>query len=90
MTIDFENAFDSMNHAFLIAAFKIYGFVDNFKDWIKICVKNGGHTTKCFKLERGAHPGDPISACLFILALEIFFIIIKTNKNLHGLKIFLS
>ena len=54
MTIDFQNAFDSMNHAFLNVAFKKYGFLDKFIDWIKICVINGGHTTKYFKLERGA------------------------------------
>ena len=40
MTIDFEKAFDSMNHAFLIAALKKYGFGDNFIDWIKILLKN--------------------------------------------------
>ena len=28
------------------------------------------------------------SACLFILALQIFFIIIKPNKNIQGLKMF--
>ena len=95
MTIDFEKAFDSMDHAFFIAALKKYGFGDSLLDWIKIllknqesCVINGGHTTKYFKLERGARQGDPISAYLFILALEIFFIIIKTNKNIHSLKIF--
>ena len=95
MTIDFEKAFDFMNHAFLIAALKKYGFGDNFIDWIKIllnnqesCVINGGHTTKYFKLERGARQGDPILAYLLILALGIFFIMIKTNKNTHGLSIF--
>ena len=49
---------------------------------------NGEHTTKYYKLERGARQGDPILAYLFILALKIFFIVIKTNKNIIGLKIF--
>ena len=95
MTIDFEKAFDSMNHAFLVAALKKYSFGDNFIDWIKIllnnqesCVINGGNTTKYFKLERGARQGDPISAYLFILALEIFFIMIKTKQKYTWLEHF--
>ena len=34
MTIDFGKAFISMNHAFLIAAFKKMALVNNFVDWI--------------------------------------------------------
>ena len=52
------------------------------------CVINGGYRTIYSKLNRGACQGDPISAYLFILALEMFFIIIETNKNTHGFKIF--
>ena len=49
---------------------------------------NRGHTTKYFRLERGARQGDQISAYLFILALEVLFIFIKFNKNIDGINIF--
>ena len=52
------------------------------------CIINGGNTNKCFKLEKGITQGDPISAYLFILVLEIFFLCIKENKNIKGLNIF--
>ena len=52
------------------------------------CVFNGGKTTKYFMLGRGAHQGDPISALLFILALEILFLLIKAKPEIAGLTIF--
>ena len=88
LTIDFKKAFDSLNHKVLIAVLKKYGFGEDFIDRIKIllrdqesCVINGGCTATFFRLERGARQGDPISAYLFVLALELFFILIKSNKN---------
>ena len=94
VAIDFEKVFDSLNNNFLITALEHYGFGNDFIDRIKIllknqesCVINGGHTTKYFRLERGAGQGDPISAYLFILALEIL-IFIKFNKNIDGINIF--
>ena len=35
LTVDFEKAFDSLNHKFLIAVLKKYGFGEDFIDWIK-------------------------------------------------------
>ena len=32
--------------------------------------------------------GDPISAYLFVLVLEIVFLLIQENKKMHGLNIF--
>ena len=54
----------------------------------KSCVINGCHTTEYFKLKRGSWQGDPISAYVFILALEIPFIFIKFEKNSNGVNIF--
>ena len=52
----------------------------------ELCVINGGKTTPYFKLERGTRQGDPISAYLFIIALEVVFSLIKANPNIEGLQ----
>ena len=53
------------------------------------CIMNGGTTTKYFILQKSTREGDPISAHIFILVLEIAIIFIKENKNIKGL-IFLT
>ena len=95
LTIDIEKAFDSVNHNFLIAALENYGFGKKFIRWIRTllknqesCIINGGKTTKYFKLLRGTRQGDPISAYLFILVLEIVFAVIKQNPKINGLEFF--
>ena len=81
VTMDIEKAFDSLDHIFLISVLKKFGFGKKFITWIEIllkdqqsCVINGGTTTQYFNLERGARQGDPVSAYLFILVLEILFL----------------
>ena len=95
VTKDIEKAFHSVNHCFLLQILRKFGFGIDFVSWIKTilknqesCIINGGKTTKYFKLERGARQGDPISAYLFILVLEIFFIFVKNNPKVKGLNFF--
>ena len=95
LTVDLQKAFDSIDHVFLLACLAKFGFGENFIAWISIllnknesCVSNGGHTTQYFKLQRGARQGDPIAAYLFIIVLEIFFIMIRSNDSINPLCIF--
>ena len=95
VTMDIEKAFDTLDHNFLLTVLEKIGFGKNFISWIKIilanqesCVISGGSTTKYFKLEKGARQGDPISAYLFIIALEVLFIMLKNKADIKGLKIF--
>ena len=83
-----------MDHSFLMETLKAFGFGENFMKWISIilknqesCVMNGGISTGYFNLLRGARQGDPISAYLFVIVLEIFFIMIRKNPNIKGLNI---
>ena len=85
--MDMEKAFHSLDHSFLISVLNKTGFRENFIGWIKILLYNqesrllnGGFTTKYFNLEKGARQGDPITAYLFILALEILFLLIKNDS----------
>ena len=90
-----EKVFNSLDRKFLISTLEKDGFGQNFILWVKIlfndqeaCVINGGKTTKYFMLGRGARQNDRISALLFILALEILFLLIKTKPDIAGLTVF--
>ena len=95
VTIDIEKAFDSVDHTFLLCALRKFGFGNNFIKWVKIilnrqesCIMNNGHSTGYFALSSGTRQGDPISAYLFILVMEVLFVQIRSNKNIRGLKTF--
>ena len=84
LTVDIEKAFDSGNHNFLLLkVLENCGFSKDFLKWISIllqnqesCVINGGKATHYFPLKSGTRQGDPTSAYLFILVLELVFMFI--------------
>ena len=39
-------------------------------------------------LQKGACQGDPVSACLFILASEVVFVFTKINENIKDIEFF--
>ena len=44
-------------------------------------------STGYFPLTRGSRQGDPISAYLFIIVMEVFFTMVRNNENIQGLNI---
>ena len=93
---DMEKAFDAVDHNFIITALEAYGFGPNLVQWVetllydqKSCLMNNGHSTSYFNLERGTRQGDPISAFLFALTIEVLFIVVRSNVNIQRVSIFL-
>ena len=92
--MDIQKAFDSVDHDFLFCVLENAGFGEPFIKWIKIlvknqmsCVTNAGTTTTYFYLLRSCQQGDPISAYLFILVIEVFFQMVRSNRLIEGLSI---
>ena len=94
ITIDFEKAFDSLNHKFLFKVLQKFNFGSSFVQWIRTfcskvssCVMNNGFASNYFMIERGVRQGDPLSPLLFILSLEDLACSIRQNENIQGIKI---
>ena len=71
-----------------------FGFGPSFIQWIHTfyknvssCVLNNGFTTSSFAVERGVRQGDPLSAYLFIIALEVLCVDIRNSNDIRGIKV---
>ena len=94
VAIDFQKAFDSINHDFMSKALSVFNFGPSLIRWIQILYKNisstvmnNGYTTAPFKIFRGVRQGDPLSPYLFIICLEILAINIRLDKDIHGIMV---
>ena len=90
--ITLKGAFDTVSRDFLFRTLSAFGFGPSFIQWIltfynniSSCVLNNGFSTQPFAVERGVRQGDPLSAFLFIMVLEILCISIRNNKDIHGI-----
>ena len=97
VTMDIEKAFDSFDHDFLISNLERYGFGKSSILWVKIL--SGDQESYVIKvvtvvqLQSISHLQDvsvkvTLSAFLFILALEILFVLIKSKLEIEKMKIF--
>lgn len=87
--VDFEKAFDSLDHQFILNALSYFGFGRKFICYIKTMltgfsatIMHAGKLLDFFELQRGARQGDPLAALLFILCVEILAIRLREDPNI--------
>ena len=88
---DFKKAFDSLEWNFMIQTLSFFNFGDSFMNWVKTlygapkaCIKNNGYISDTFTLHRGIRQGCPVSALLFIIAVEVLGLRIRQCKDIDG------
>ena len=94
LSIDFQQAFDSLSWKFIDKTLDCFNFAPSFKKWIKIfqngaesCIQQNGHLTEYFCLQRGCRQGDPISPYIFILCAELLGHMIRQDNSIRGITI---
>ncbi len=94
--IDFKKAFDTVSRDFLFKTLAAFGFGNSFIQWIHTCtfyknisscVLNNSFSTAPFPVERGVRQGDPLSAYLFIMVLEMLCLSIRRSKDVQGITV---
>jgi hypothetical protein len=92
--LDFEKAFDSLEWTFMIKSLRKFNFGNDFIRWIltlyndpNLCIKNNGHISGEINITRGIKQGCPLSALLFIVAVEILSLRVKQNSDIKGYKV---
>lgn len=94
ISLDFEKAFDRVEHKYLFNVLKKFGFGENFIKWVRILykgavsrIKCNGFLTKCFRITRSIRQGCPLSALLYSLVAEPLGLAIKQEKRIKGIEI---
>ena len=91
---DYEKAFDSLDHDFVVQCLVKYNFGPELIQWIKLfyndintIIINNGHFSEPIAIQRGVKQGCPLSTTLFILSIEILSNYIEKNENIKGIKV---
>ena len=89
--LDFKKAFDGLEWSFLHRVIEKFNFGQNFQRWVKILytkpeaiLRNNGWLSESFNLGRGIRQGCPLSALLFIFAVEILAVKLRADTKISG------
>ncbi|MES9884044.1 MAG: reverse transcriptase domain-containing protein [Sedimenticola sp.] len=89
---DFEKAFDSVSHEYIMKVLRFLNFGPSLIKWVEVFyhnissrVTNNGYLTDFFGLGRGVRQGCPLSPYLFILAIELLSHSVRNNNRIKGI-----
>ena len=94
LNLDFEKAFDRVSHQYLFKVLQKLGFPGRFIAWVGLLYRDisskfvvSGHLTKAVDLHCGVRQGCPLSALLYIAAIEPLAQILRRDQWINGVSI---
>ena len=94
ISYDFQQAFDSIDHNYMLDALKQFNFGDKFVNFIRniytdreSMVMNNAFLTKRININRGILQGCPISLPLFCIIAETLANKLRQNAKIQGIKL---
>ena len=94
LQVDFEKAFDTVEHNFLFKTLEFLGFGNYLINLVKVAffgcmtyANVNGHLSAPIYIGRGLHQGSPLSPILFIIVAQIFTNKLKNNTDIKGIKV---
>ncbi|KAL0283634.1 UNVERIFIED_CONTAM: Retrovirus-related Pol polyprotein from type-2 retrotransposable element R2DM [Sesamum radiatum] len=91
LKVDLRKAYDTVEWDFLRAVLMLFGFPEQFIQWIVVCVTTpsfsvclNGAPHGFFRGARGLRQGDPMSPFLFVLVMEVLTLILQQRIGQNG------